>query len=265
MLNENNIDGVLYMTSPDIDTPHAFTTRIGGVSEGIYKSLNLGQNLGDKRENVQTNYDCLCNAIGITNDDLVFSRQVHEANIRVVRGADRGSLKCAALPCADGLITNEPNVALTVFTADCVPILLYDPVNRVIGAVHSGWRGTAANIAGIAIKKMESEFGCEGANIIAAIGPCISKCCFETDNDVVDSMKNCLGDIASQCYDAGDTKFFVDLKKANQLLLINAGVKSIAISNECTYCSGDTYWSHRRLGTNRGSQAAVITMQLSEL
>jgi len=266
---QHNHNGVVYMTSPNIKTTHAFTTRFGGVSSGIFSTLNLGLNLDDEPDNLKENYRRLCDAINISVDDIVFSNQVHEVHVRTVSDDECGKLFIPGKPQADGLVTDKPGVALMVFIADCVPILLHDSVARVIGAVHAGWRGTAYDIAGVAVKKMIVEFGCNPKNIHAAIGPCISMCCYEVGNDVADAIKETLGGetlIAEQCIrhltqtnGHDNEKYSVDLKMCNRLMLARAGVCDILMSDECTCCSNDKYWSHRFTSGKRGSQVAIIT------
>jgi len=258
---ENNKSGVVFMTSPNINTTHAFTTRIGGVSSGIFESLNLAQRVGDEPERVMENYSRLCNVLGINTDDLVRSTQVHGTNIRIVTRDDCGGLLNPNEPQADGLITNTPGVALMVFVADCVPILLYDPVKKAAGAVHAGWRSTVANITGIAVQKMVNEFGCSISDIKAAIGPCISKCCFETDTDVADAVQNALHENSKACIKKRGNKYLVDLKEANHFMLKNTGLNDIIVSDECTSCLADKYWSHRKTQGQRGSQAAIIMIR----
>jgi hypothetical protein len=243
-----------------IATTHAFTTRFGGVSGGIYESLNLAQRADDSFDNVKENYSRVCNTLGISPDDIVCSTQVHGTHVRVVTRDDCGRLFKPDPHTGDALITNTPGVALIVFVADCVPILLYDSVRRVAGAVHAGWRGTTANIAGITVSKMISEFECSPSDINAAIGPCIGKCCFETDADVADALKIALNDDACNCFTQNGKKYNVDLKEANRILLKNARVENITISDECTSCQSDKYWSHRKTQGRRGSQAAVIVV-----
>jgi len=254
---------VLFMTASNIPATHAFTTRIGGVSKGIYESLNLAQRADDGFDNVKENYSRLCCALGISTDDLVCSTQVHGTFIRKVTYEDCGELFKPNPHEADALITQTPGVALMVFVADCLPILLYDPVQRVAGAIHAGWRSTVANIAGLTIEKMKNEYGCSPADICAAIGPCISKCCFETDSDVIGALQEALGKDSESCYskkspNQKNQKFLVDLKETNHILLKSTGVTNIVISDECTSCLYDKYWSHRKTQGKRGSQAAVI-------
>ncbi|MCL2221319.1 MAG: peptidoglycan editing factor PgeF [Oscillospiraceae bacterium] len=243
---------VTYMTAPGIQATHAFTTRHGGVSSGIYSTLNLAQKAGDEIENVKENYALICRAMGLDTRAIVCSNQVHGTHIRVATIEDTGKLFKPNPHEADGLITDSPCVALMVFTADCVPILLHDPIRKVIGAVHAGWRGTASNIAGEAIRKMETVFECKCSDIRAAIGPCISKCCYETDSDVASALP----DFSSKYGE----KFMVDLKDANRRLLDKSGVKNIEVSEECTSCKSDKYWSHRKTKGKRGTQAAIIVL-----
>jgi len=217
---ENNQDGVVYMTAPNIQTTHAFTTRFGGVSSGIFESMNLAFRTGDPPENVKENYSVLCRALGISTEDIVCSNQVHSDYIRIATRDDCVGLFSPAQSAlakahrADGLITQSPGVALMIFTADCVPILLHDPVLGVIGAVHAGWRGTAMDIAATAVRLMKSRFNCSPADIRAAIGPCISKCCYETDSDVADAIRETLPDAADDCLTRSGDKYMVDLKEA---------------------------------------------------
>ena len=243
---------------------HGFSTREGGVSEGIYASLNLGPNRGDEREHVLENYRRFTAAIGAQAEGLVCAHQVHGDTVRCVTTADRG--KGLERPWdfeADGLITDVPGLCLAVLTADCLPILLYDPVRRVVGAVHAGWRGTALGIAAKAVERMVDCYGCDRLDILAAIGPGISKCCFETHEDVPNAMTEAMGASALHCIQVLPTgKFRVDLKALNAKRLESAGLdpEHIAISGDCTACLPEKYWSHRITKGERGSQAAMIAI-----
>jgi len=257
-LTEKMVNGVLFMSAPNIDAPHAFTTRFGGAGRGIYESLNLGLNLGDDPGCVRENYDRICGALNISDSDIVCSKQVHGADVRAVTRADRGMLFTTAEHEADGLVTCDSGVTLAVFTADCTPVLLHDPVRNAVAAVHAGWRGTVADIAGETVRTMAVKYGCRPADIKAAIGPCISVCCYETGQDVPDALLRALGAEADSCITQFGGKFRVDLKKANRLLLVRAGLSDITVSDECTACRSDKYWSHRATKGKRGSQAAFI-------
>jgi len=252
------------MTSSNINTTHAFTTRFGGVSEGIYASMNLGLNLGDDITMVERNYNILCQNIGIESESIVASRQVHGTNIRVVTHKERGQLFSTERLEADGMITNDPTITLMVYAGDCVPILFHDPIRNVVCAVHAGWRGTVADIAGTAVRKMQSDFASHPSDIHVAIGPCISQCCFETQSDVAYGLLEALGPDALACISRRGPKFKIDLKEANRLFLTRAGISEIAISDECTCCSYNKYWSHRKTKGRRGSQVALIAPHLKK-
>lgn len=252
-----------YLTAGAISAPHAFSTRLGGMSQGALSSLNLGIHRGDSPANVLENYRRLGRAVGFSLGDLVFTRQTHTDIVEQVGRKDRGQgLFWPVDHERDGLITNEPGVALTVFSADCTPILLYDPVAGAIGAVHSGWRGTAAGIVARAVEKMEKAYGCKPRHIRAAIGPCIGPCCFETHGEVPAAMEAALGRQAKGAIFPGPgEKFHVDLKQMNVLWLQNAGVEHIDVCPDCTCCQKDRFWSHRQVGNARGSLAAVIMLK----
>ena len=241
---------------------HCFSTRLGGVSEGDLASLNLGVSRGDTPENVLKNYDILGEAVGFTKEQTVFTKQRHTDIIRVVDESNCGEGLFRDTPdICDGQITDRPGVALVTFSADCTPILLFDPVRRAIGAVHAGWRGTAQGIAAKAVEAMVREFGCRPDDIQAAIGPCIGKCCFETDRDVPQAMLDALGPKAVTAITQKGEKYFVDNKFCNALWLQRAGVGGLDISPDCTRCQPDRYWSHRAHGGQRGSLAGIIMLK----
>lgn len=244
-----------------ISFPHGFSTRCGGVSSGIFESLNLGMNRGDDAESVKENYKRFFRACGIESESFVCGRQVHGDNVMIVDGKD------AAKPYgydqlfeADGYVTNTPNVPLVVFTADCIPLLLADEKNRVVASVHSGWRGTVADIEKQAIEKMIS-LGAETECIKACIGPAIGSCCFEVGGEVIEAVKELLKEDASDLYTLKENgKYMLDLKTAVKRCLMRSGVREehIEIIDDCTMCMPERYWSHRFTGGERGSQAAVI-------
>jgi len=260
--SENLSAGVLYMTAPDFPARHAFTTRKGGVSRGIYESLNLSLSVGDDETLVLENYARLRRALSLPEEHMVFSHQVHGDIVRPVTEADCHRLMTDVPYEADGLITDRRGLVLAVFSADCTPILLCDRRTGAVGAVHAGWRGTALDIAGKAVCAMAREYGCRPGDITAAIGPCISACCFETGPEVPEAMHAVLGPGADTHIRPAltDGKYFVDLKGINRALLMRAGVlpENIRISDECTSCQNEKYWSHRATGGRRGSQASII-------
>ena len=248
-----------YLVAEGITVPHCFTTRLGGVSEGYLSSLNIGMQRGDDPENVRENYRILTAALGCGLEDLVLTRQIHTDIVRRVGREDAGkSLDHRDFPECDALITCDPGVALVVFTADCTPILLHDPVTGAVGAAHAGWRGTALGIAAKTAEAMVREYGCDPKDIRAAIGPNIGFCCFETDRDVPDAMVEALGEEANAFIRPSGDKYYVNLKEINALWLRRAGVEHIEISDVCTVCQSDVFWSHRVTRGQRGSQGAVI-------
>ena len=255
--------GVPFMTSDILKVPHAFTTRLGGVSGGIWESLNLGENRGDTRENVEENYRRISCALGVP-DKMVFTRQVHGCRVEAVDESDLRSPFGPTPPERDGLITARPNVPLIIFTADCIPILFHDGRRGAIGACHAGWRGTVADIAGETVRQMASTFGCRLGDIRAAIGPGIGPCCFETGAEVPEAVMEVLGDIGEEFISPKENgKFMVDLKGVNRSLLIRAGLleENIDVSEECTKCLHEKYWSHRYTQGARGSQASIIVLK----
>lgn len=267
-LIKQSIEGVPLRLSPQLAAagiPHGFTTRQGGVSEGIYSSLNLGANRGDDPAKVRENYRRVCAVLGVEREKLVFSSQVHQAEIRQVTGVDAGKgLDRPVDYDADGLITDEPGLTLVVFGADCLTILLCDPKEKVAAALHAGWRGTALGIAARGVETMIRDYGCREEDILAAIGPGISRCCFETGPEVPQAMEKALGKEALPYIIPVDTgKYKVDLKGLNTLWLKNSGVvaTNIDISSECTLCAPETFWSHRYTKGQRGSQAALICLK----
>jgi YfiH family protein len=247
-----------YLAALDFNVPHAFTTRFGGVSGGIFDSLNLAMHRGDSDVNVKKNYEILANALDFDLKNLVLTHQTHSDIVRVVTKSDAHGLDHHSYPECDALITNDAGCALVVFTADCTPIILWDSVTGAVGAIHAGWRGTAADIAGKTVRKMVSEFGCAPRNIRAAIGPNIGACCFETDSDVPKAITETFGNDAAAFITKSGEKYHVDLKSVNALALRRAGVEYIEISDDCTMCEPQRFWSHRITGANRGSQGAII-------
>ena len=255
------LDTLEYLAAEGIRVPHAFTTRLGGVSEGCFSSLNLALHRGDAPQNVEKNYRVLADALFFDLNALVLTRQIHTDIIRTVTCKDARGLDHREYPECDALITCEPGTALGIFTADCTPILLHDPVTGAVGAAHAGWRGTAADIAGKTVRAMTREFGCRPADIRAAIGPNIGQCCFQTDRDVPLAMIDAFGkeacSLTKYIRPAGD-KSYVNLKEINALALRRAGVENIEISTACTMCEHDRFWSHRYTRGHRGSQGAII-------
>ena len=247
-----------YLTAQGISVPHGFTTRFGGVSRGSLESLNLGAHRGDDPRNVAENFRILGRNLGFSPENLVLTHQIHSDIIRVVSKQDHRGFDHGDYPACDALITNDPGTALVAFTADCTPILLWDAKNGAVAAIHAGWRGTAADIAGKTVAKMGEAFGCRPENIHAAIGPNIGACCFQTDAEVPQGLLAAFGAEIAGMIRQEKEKFYPDLKQINAYALARAGVERIERSGDCTMCQPHRFWSHRVHGAGRGAQGAII-------
>ena len=265
--SENFNNGVLFHTSSVLSHEaivHGFSTRIGGVSEGVFSSMNLRISCGDDAQRVMENYRRFCAALGTDAEKCVLSKQVHEDTVRRVTAADAGKgLFTARDYTADALVTNEPDLNLMVFSADCGIFLLHDPISGCIGAVHAGWRGTALGLPEKTVREMERLYGTKAENIRVAIGAGIGPCCFETDADVPDAMLTAFGDQAQTFFSKKDKKWMVDLAGINRWRLRSAGIAAehIEALGICTACRGELYWSHRVTGDQRGVQGALIGLR----
>ena len=238
---------------------HGFTSRLGGVSNGKITGLNLGFRVGDDPNSVLENYKLICHDLNLNYKSCVLAKQTHTDNIRIVTEDDagKGLIKESDIQDTDGLITNIKGIPLIVFTADCVPILLFDPKKEVIAAIHSGWRGTVKEIGGKAVEMMKEHFGSEPKNIIAAIGPSLGECCFEFGKDDADCFPK---EYHSK---QNNDKVYIDLWAMNKDILISRGVlaRNIDISNLCTVCNSDIFYSYRTHRENTGRQSAVIMLK----
>ena len=269
-MHVNTREGVTYLTSPEFDrlpgVVHAFSTRLGGVSEGIYSSMNLSFTRGDKDEAVRENYRRLADAVGFKMEDIVTSDQTHTANVRLVTEEDRGNgiTKPRPYTDVDGMITNVPGLVLATFYADCVPLYFIDPVHRAIGLSHSGWRGTVAKIGEVTVRRMQEEFGSDPSEIYGAVGPSICQDCYEVSEDVADAFKEAFPGHADEILlDKKNGKYQLDLWGANEIVLTEAGVlkEKIAVTNICTCCNPDLLFSHRASHGKRGNLGAFIYLR----
>lgn len=259
--NQNNL---VWLTSPVLSgVRHAFSTRQGGVSAAPCDSLNLGVGRGDDPAAVAENYRRFCGAVGMDEKRVVLSKQVHETTVRVCTADDAGKgLWSSRDYTADALITNELDLPLVVFSADCGIILLYDPVQKAAGAIHAGWRGCAAGIVEKTVQSMTDAFSSDPRHLLAAIGPCIGQCCFETDGDVPTAMEAALRDDAAPYLERRGAKWHVDLAGLNRQWLLRSGLTPdhIDTCGLCTACRPDLFWSHRKMGEARGAQVAMISL-----
>ena len=245
---------------------HAFSTRLGGVSEGEFTSMNTAFNRGDDPAHVTENYRRICAAAGFDFDSLVASAQDHHTYVRAVTSADRGVgiRKPRDRESVDALITNEPGVTLVTYYADCTPLFFVDTVTHAVGLAHAGWRGTVGRIGQKVVEKMTALYGTDPKDIMAAIGPAISVCCYEVDEPCAAQFL-ALRDLDSGkfVFPKGNGKFMVDLLETNRQILVKAGVpaENIAVSDVCTNCHSDLLWSHRATKGHRGTMSAFLLQE----
>lgn len=242
---------------------HCFTTREGGVSEGIFDSLNLSFTRGDDESAVMENYDRLAAVLDTRKEQFVCTDQTHTTNVIRVGKEDCGYGVTRQKPYTDvdGLVTDEPGVVLSTFFADCVPLYFVDTVNRAIGLSHSGWRGTVGRMGQRTLEKMAAEFGTNPKDVVAAVGPSICQDCYEVSEDVADEfIKEFSGHADEILINKGNGKYRLDLWKTNEIVLIEAGVKkeNIAVTNICTCCNPDVLFSHRASKGKRGNLGAFM-------
>lgn len=245
---------------------HCFTTRIGGVSKGIYESLNLSFTRGDEDAAVRENFRRLAGAMETDVSKFVFTDQTHTTNVRRVTAEDagKGIVKERDYTDIDGLITNEPGLVLSTFYADCVPLYFVDPVHRAIGMSHSGWKGTVGKMGAATITAMKREFGTEAKDLVCAIGPSICQDCYEVSEDVADAFKEAFPGHADEILlDKKNGKYQLDLWRTNEIVLTEAGVlkENIAVTNICTCCNPDLLFSHRASHGKRGNLGAFIYLR----
>ena len=259
---ENRQHGCVYMTSDKISARHMFTTRIGGVSKGVFASWNLGVNRGDDEAAVRENYRLAGQIMGCGENDFVVTKQVHGRLVHLAQDADRYIVGGDKRIECDGFVTNIKGLPIMIYIADCVPVLMYDPAAGVIAAEHCGWKSSVQDMLGAAVEKMCS-LGAKPESIRAAIGASIGKCCFECDDDVPAAVEKYLGgDTEGLLEKRENGKTHVDLRGANARRLMQLGIpaEKIDVSDECTMCLPEQYWSHRRTDGVRGSMAAAIVL-----
>lgn len=245
---------------------HGFSTRKGGVSTGIFSSMNLNFKRGDDPDAVMENYRRMAAALNMRVEDMVLSDQTHTTNVRVITEEDRGKgiLKPQDYSDVDGMITNVPGIVLVTSYADCVPLYFVDPVRKAIGLSHSGWKGTVGHIGQKTVWKMHEVYGSEPKDIVAAIGPSICQSCYEVSDDVAEAFRaNFTADEAADILlDKGNGKYQLDLWKANWYVLTDAGIlpEHLSVTDLCTACRPDLLWSHRKTNGQRGGLSAFLSL-----
>ena len=269
VLEEKVVNGVPLLTYPLLErtnaVKHGFSTRLGGVSTGDCATMNISTTRGDAPEAVEENKRRLAGALGVKVEDFTFTYQTHTTNVAVVREEDRGTRFMET----DGMVTNVPGICLVTFYADCVPLYFVDPVKKVIGLSHSGWRGTVHKMGKVTVEKMTEVYGTNPADVVAAVGPSICQDCYEVSEDVIakfrDSFEEChwqqLFYQKEEQREAG--KYQLNLWKANELVLKEAGIPKdqIAVTNLCTHCNPNVLFSHRATGGKRGNLSAFLALK----
>lgn len=269
-LKIHNKDGVVYITFPKLDKAegqlHAFSTREGGVSVGDTASMNFSFTLDKSSDAVKENFRIFCNAVGFDPEKLVLSQQTHTPNIRKVTAEDfgKGVWKERDYSDIDGLVTDVKGAVLVTQYADCTPLIFFDPVKKVAATSHAGWRGTVAEIGKKTVEIMVSDYGSDPKDIIAAIGPCIDKCCYEVDDPVIDEIKKLAYLDLSACYsEKKNGRYMLSLKEVNREVLIDSGIRpeNIDVADLCTCCNAEFLHSHRKTQGKRGTLAAFISIK----
>ena len=274
--DENKIFQEIETDTPYLEYPlfqntgivhHGFSTRLGGVSEGCFSSLNLSFTRGDDEKAVRENFRRIGNAIGVRCEDMVFTHQTHTTNVLAVTDMERGMgiMRERNYHDIDGLVTNVPGICLVTFFADCVPLYFVDPVKKVIGLSHSGWRGTVGKIGKKTVELMKETYGSDPADILAAVGPSICQACYEVSADVAEQFQTSFDsqywpDLFEKKMNG---KYQLNLWKANEIIMKEAGIteEHIAVTNLCTHCNSELLYSHRTTGDKRGNLCAFLALK----
>ncbi len=262
-------EGVTFLTFPILEQEnivHGFSTKLGGVSKGDCATMNLSFHRGDNPDDVIENHRRFAKAVGYSEENLVFTDQIHETVVQMVTAKDcgKGITKESDIIGVDGLITKDPEVVLMTFFADCVPLFFYDKKKKAIGASHSGWRGTVKRMGAVTLQRMQEEFGTNPKDVIAVVGPSICQECYEVSEEVAVAFREEFDEKYREelMYKTKPGKYQLDLWRANEIILEEAGVpkEQIQISGLCTCCHKDLLFSHRATMGKRGNLAGVITL-----
>jgi polyphenol oxidase len=238
------------------------TTRAGGVSRGVYGSLNLSLSVGDDPELVVENRRRAAAAVGLGVDDMVYAHQIHGHDVHVVTAADRGrgTRTVDDAPAADALVTAAPDVGLAVMVGDCVPLVLYDPGAHVVAAVHAGWRGTVARVTDAALAAM-GDLGAEPGRVVAGVGPAIPADRYQVGDDVADAARDCFGGhVDGVVRPDGTGRWTFDLWAANRRLLVDAGVDPANIEVSAVGTGPETPYFSDRAARPCGRFAALARL-----
>lgn len=244
---------------------HGFSTRLGGVSEGTLGSLNLSFGKTDIKENVVENYNIVCSQMEIDKKSLVFSRQVHEDTVRTVSKADLMEVltEPSRFGTVDALATMEKGITLTTFYADCISVLFFDRIKKVVASAHSGWKGTILDISIKTLEHMKKEFGCSTQDVEVVIGPSIRQCCFEVGEEVKDQFIKSFSNVEEFVENRIENKYYINLQGIISRQLVSSGIKPENIDDceICTKCNKDLFHSHRGDEGKGGTMAAFIQLR----
>jgi len=256
-MRRTSINGVVYY---QLEAPvwhhvtHAIFTRLGGVSRPPFDRLNLGHTVGDELANVEENHRRALAAVGVQREQVVSPHQVHGIRVRAVRAAQAGTIQ----PGTDGLITAAPGVALLLRFADCVPLMMSDPVRGAVGVIHSGWRSTVGNIAQGAVDVFVEQVGSRPEDLWAGIGPSIGPCCYEIGSETVEEVQRVVH--GSESLDRRAATFYLDLPGLVERQLRAAGVVHVETAGLCTACHTEEWFSHRAERGQTGRFGALVVL-----
>ncbi len=268
-VKRNRAGEVEYLTFPILEQTglvrHLFTTRVGGVSKGIYSTMNVSYTRGDDKEAVDENFRRIAGVLGCSLADIVCSDQTHTTNLRVAGRSDggKGILTPRDYTDIDGLLTDEPGLVLATFYADCVPLYFVDTKRKAIALAHSGWRGTVARMGKCVIEKMRECYRTDPSDIVAVIGPSICQECYEVSEDVAEAFVREFkkpGQADALLQNKGGGKYQLDLWRANEFILEEAGIcrEHIQVTDLCTCHNSGYLFSHRATNGKRGNLGAFL-------
>lgn len=271
ILADKETDGLHYLSFPILERTgmvnQGFSTRLGGVSEGKFATMNFTFTRGDNPDHVLENYRRMASVLEVDLDKMVLSYQTHTTNVRKVTAEDagKGLIREREYKDVDGLITNVPGITLVTFYADCVPLYFLDPVKKAIGLSHSGWRGTVHRMGQVTVEAMIREYGSKPEDLIACVGPSICQACYEVGIEVIEEFKEAFHKKywKDLFWERKNGKYQLDLWRANEIILVESGLKpnQIQTTDICTHCNPDYLFSHRAMGDERGNLAAFLCLK----
>lgn len=268
-MKRNRAGELEYLTFPLLEetgmVKHLFSTRLGGVSKGIFASMNLSYTRGDEKEAVDENYRRIADVLGCQMEDIVCSDQTHTTNLMVAGRQDggKGVTRSRDYHDVDGLMTDESGIVLATFYADCVPLFFVDTKHRAIALAHSGWRGTVGRMGRCVVEKMKEVYDTDPVDVVAAVGPSICQACYEVSEDVAEAFSKEFrkpGQEQEILLSKGGGKYQLDLWRANEIVLTEAGIlpSSIQVTDLCTCHNSDYLFSHRASQGRRGNLGAFL-------